>query len=240
METAQSTPRLVNWIGYLAITLFAALPLAVLMVRAGTWQQGLLLYALSCLGAAVLLLLAALLMLLPGYAHWRGAIGRRALLAVPGTLLLLALLAGRGDYPPIHDISTDIGDPPVFSAAIRERGSGANSLVVKEDTLEAQQAAYPDLATIRTQASIEAAFYRAAAIAREMGWDIYREDLNAGYIEAVDTTAIMGFRDDIVIRLRTNAGGTLVDLRSVSRVGVSDLGANAGRIREFIDRFNQE
>ena len=81
---------------------------------------------------------------------------------------------------------------------------------------------------------------RAGVIARELGWEIYREDLNAGYIEAVDTTAIMGFKDDIVIRLRTNAEGTLVDLRSVSRVGVGDLGANVSRINAFVEQFNTQ
>lgn len=238
MAQNQSTPRLVNWLGYLGITVLAAIPLSVVTVRSGMWQQGLLFYALSCLGAALLLALAIALMLLPGFSAWRGAIGQRAALAVPGTLLLLSLLGSRGDFPPIHDITTDTADPPAFSAALALRGDGTNSLKIHPETLEAQLAAYPELGTIHTDASIESAFYRAGAIARELGWEIYREDLNAGYIEAVETTAIMGFKDDIVIRLRTNAGGTLVDLRSVSRVGVGDLGANAARIGAFIERFN--
>lgn len=240
MTQNQSTPRLVNWIGYLGLTLLAALPLAVLTVRSGVWQQGLLLYALGCLGAALLLALAIVLMLLPRFAPWRGALGKRALLAVPGTLLLLSLLGSRGDIPPIHDITTDTNDPPVFTEAPAQRGAGANSLKIVPETIEAQLAAYPELATIKTGTSIESAFYRAGAIARELGWEVYREDLNAGFIEAVDTTAIMGFKDDIVIRLRTNADGTLVDLRSVSRVGVSDLGANAARISAFIEQFNAQ
>ena len=158
---------------------------------------------------------------------------RRALFTLPGAVLLLTLLAGRGDYPPIHDITTDTEDPPVFTAATERRGESSNSLEIVAETLSAQQAAYPDLGTIRTQEPIEAAFERAAATARALGWEIYREDLNAGVIEAVDTTLIMGFKDDVVIRLRTNAEGTLVDLRSVSRVGIGDLGANAKRIRQF-------
>lgn len=238
MTTQQSPPRLVSWIGYLGITVLAALPLAVLTVRAGTWQQGLLLYALSCLGAALLLLFAIVLMLLPRFAPWRRAISQRAVMTVPGTLLLLSALGSQGDFPSIHDITTDINDPPVFTAAAAQRGAGANSLKIKPETLETQLAAYPELATIHTAATIESAFYRASAIARELGWEIYREDLNAGYIEAVDTTTVMAFKDDIVIRLRTNASGTLVDLRSVSRVGIGDLGANAARINAFIEQFN--
>lgn len=237
MNTQQNTPRLVSWIGYLGLTLLAALPLAVLTVRAGAWQQGLVMYALACLGAAVLLVLAIVLMLLPRFAPSRAAIGQRAALAVPGTLLLLSILGSRGDYPPIHDITTDTNDPPVFTAARALRGPGSNSLVVDVETIAAQQQAYPGLTTLQTDASIESAFYRAQVIAGELGWDLTREDLNAGYIEAVDTTAIMGFKDDIVIRLRTNADGTLVDLRSVSRVGVSDMGANAARIQAFSSQF---
>jgi len=72
-----------------------------------------------------------------------------------------------------------------------------------------------------------------------MGWDIYHQDINAGVIEAVDTTTIMTFRDDVVIRVRSNAQGTLLDLRSVSRVGIGDIGANAKRIRAFQLKFDQ-
>jgi uncharacterized protein (DUF1499 family) len=82
-------------------------------------------------------------------------------------------------------------------------------------------------------------FDKAVQVATAMGWDIYLQDRNAGIIEAVDTTAVMGFRDDIVIRVRTNEEGALVDLRSVSRVGVGDLGANAKRIKAFLDAVQQ-
>lgn len=236
MSNKESTPGLINWIGYLAITLLIALPVAVLTVRSGAWQQGLLVYAISCLGAALLLLAAAIMMLLPKFAPWRGALAKRAVFALPGTIMLLSLMAG-GDYPPIHDITTDTADPPAFVMAPRERGDGSNSLDTKPETIEAQLAAYPDLETLVTPAPIEDAFTRARETAQALGWEIYNEDLSAGVIEAVDTTAIMGFQDDVVVRLRTNADGTLVDLRSVSRVGVSDLGANAARIRQFMDAF---
>lgn len=234
-EKQSSTP--VNWIGYLAATLLIALPLSVLTVRSGAWQQGLLLYALSCLGAAIILLLCLLLLCLPRFAAQRRAILSRGLLALPGTLLLLALLSSRGDVPPIHDISTDTVDPPVFSAAGEQRGKGSNSLAIKPEAIEAQREAYPDIATLVSADGLEDTFARSLRVARELGWEVYREDLNGGYIEAVDTTTIMGFKDDIVIRIRTNAEGTIVDLRSVSRVGVGDLGANAARIRRFAEAF---
>ena len=93
--------------------------------------------------------------------------------------------------------------------------------------------------SLLTPLPLEEAFNRALQIAAEMGWEVYRQDLNAGAIEAVDTTAIMSFKDDIIIRVRSNAQGTLVDLRSVSRVGEGDLGANAKRIQAFLEAFQR-
>ena len=239
MMQKEKSPALVTWIGYLAAVMLLALPLAVLTVRSGAWQQGLLLYAVACLGAALLLAILLVLLLLPRYAPWRGAILGRAALALPGTLLLLLLLANRGDHPPIHDITTDAVDPPLFTAAEAVRGPEANPLAIDPEVIEQQQAAYPDLDTLVTTLPIDEAFDRALAVARELGWEIYHEDRSAGVIEAVDTTPIMGFSDDIVIRVRSNAEGTLLDLRSVSRVGVSDLGANARRIGTFQQAFQQ-
>lgn len=232
-QTTTRTPTPLNWLGYIAITLLIALPVSVLMVRSGAWQQGLMVYALSCLGAALLLSLAVLGLLLPRFALWRKAIAGRALLLLPGTALLLILLGSRGDIPPIHDISTDLQDPPVFTVAPQQRGEHSNSLDIDPETINQQREGYPDLQTTLSGLDIDEAFDRAVAVATTMGWEIYHQDRNAGVIEAVETTTVMGFKDDIVIRLRTNADGTLIDLRSVSRVGISDLGANAARIRAF-------
>lgn len=235
----QHRPALLNWLGYLAAALLLALPAAVLTVRAGAWQQGLLIYAIACAGAALVLLLAVLLMLLPRFAPWRKALGGRALIALPGALLLLSLL-GAGQYPRIHDISTDLQDPPVFTAAEQQRGPDSNSLETDPATIALQAQAYPDLQTLRTTMDYDELFEQAVRAATDMGWDIYLQDRNAGVIEAVDTTAVMGFKDDIVVRMRTNQEGALVDVRSVSRVGVGDLGANAKRIDAFLASLQQQ
>jgi uncharacterized protein (DUF1499 family) len=71
----------------------------------------------------------------------------------------------------------------------------------------------------------------------EFGWKQAAADRQAGRIEATDTTAMYGFKDDVVIRIRPRGEGSLIDLRSVSRVGQSDLGANAARIQAFMERF---
>ena len=130
MTTPAKNPAAINWIGYLAITLLVSIPLAILTVRSGAWQQGLLLYAIGCAGSALLLLVALLFLVMPRFAPWRSALRVRALFAIPGTLLLLSLLAGRGDYPPIHDITTDRQNPPQFVTAAKVRGNGSNSLAL--------------------------------------------------------------------------------------------------------------
>ncbi|MDO8862227.1 DUF1499 domain-containing protein [Haliea sp. E1-2-M8] len=240
MQQSPGSSRLLTVLTYLALALLLALPLAVLMVRAGLWQQGLMLYAISCLAAAVVLLLLVLLLALPRYRQRSRQIWLGAALVLPGTLLFLSVLATRGYYPPIHDITTDLSDPPVFTHATTLRGPDSNTLAVKPDTLGVQREAYPDLESLRSERSASNAYRHALEVAAGLGWDIVWQDPESAYIEAVDTTAIMAFKDDIAIRVRSTAEGSVIDLRSVSRVGVGDIGANAKRIRAFIAAFKQE
>ena len=97
--------------------------------------------------------------------------------------------------------------------------------------------AYPELSGLESSLAPSAAFDRALVVVRELEWEIYHEDRGAGIIEAVDTTSFMAFKDDVVIRIRPLPGGSLLDLRSVSRVGKGDIGANAKRINAFIAAF---
>ncbi|MFU8763086.1 MAG: DUF1499 domain-containing protein [Haliea sp.] len=240
MPQSSGSSRLLSALIYLALALLLALPLAVLTVRAGLWQQGLLLYAISCLAAAIILLLLMVLLALPKYRQRSRQIGLGALLALPGTLLFLSVLGTRGDYPAIHDITTDLNDPPVFTHAPDLRGPSSNSLAVKPDTLGVQREAYPDLTSLRSERSASNAYRHALEVAAGLGWDIVWQNPESGTIEAVETTAIMAFKDDIAIRIRSAAEGSVIDLRSVSRVGVGDIGANAKRIRAFIDAFKQQ
>lgn len=228
--------RWIRWPGYAAWFFFALVPLSIMMVRSGNWKQGLVIYALAGLLSIVILAVLAVLSLIPRLQPQRGSILKRALPALPGAALLLVALSGES-VPAIHDISTDLKDPPVFEAAPTLRGPDTNSLALKPDTFEEQQRAYPDVRTIRSPRSYASSYNLALTTARSMQWEITREDGNAGFIEAVASTALMNFKDDIVIRIRTNADGSLVDLRSVSRVGISDMGANAKRIRAFTETF---
>lgn len=240
MNQTNGMPGLVSRTRYIALALLVLLPLSVILVRAGAWQLGLLLYAIACVGSTLLVLLSIALLLLPRFAPWRKAIIRHAFFALPGTLLLLGLVSGGGDSPRIHDITTDTADPPTFTMAAQQRGEEANSLQIDPAVTAAQLAAYPDIKTLTSAQPIDEVFRRALQTATDLGWDIYYQDRETGIIEAVDTTSIMAFKDDIVIRVRSGDQGTHVDLRSVSRVGEGDIGANAKRIREFREAFQQQ
>lgn len=233
----ENLPAPLRWLGYLAWAFLVLIAVAVALVRAGVWQQGLLIYAVACLLSTVALLIFAITFLLPRFSQRRGAILTRALPAIPGLALLVAGILGSQGIPPIHDISTDLQDPPTFDAVRELRGDDSNPLDAGEKVRQLQRAAYPDISTLRVNDSVDSAFERSRDIAETLGWDVVAADEAAGRIEAVATTAIMGFRDDVVIRIRGDAGTTLIDLRSVSRVGQSDLGANAKRIRRFLAAY---
>lgn len=240
MNQTYEMPGLVRRMRGLALTLLLLLPLSVIAVRAGAWKLGLPLYALACLGSTLLVIVSIALLLMPSFAPWRKAIVRHAFFAVPGTLLLLALVGSGGDAPRIHDITTDTVNPPTFTMAAEQRGEGANTLDIDPNVIAQQQAAYPDITTLTSPLPVDEVFRRAQQTASDLGWEIYHQNREVGVIEAVDTTRIMGFKDDIVIRVRAGPQGTEVDLRSVSRVGEGDLGANAKRIRAFGEAFQQQ
>ncbi|MEQ8951891.1 DUF1499 domain-containing protein, partial [Parvibaculum sp.] len=146
-----------------------------------------------------------------------------------------AMIAG-SQVPRIHDISTDLDNPPSFEAAVAARGENANPLdrATPADLAELQRQAYPDIATLVTGKDTDAVFAAALETAREMEWDILASDPETGLIEATATTAVMNFKDDVAIRVTETDAGAAVDVRSVSRVGESDLGANANRIRTYL------
>lgn len=139
-------------------------------------------------------------------------------------------------YPRIHDISTDLDHPPQFVAVVPLRGGAVAS---GGAAVAAQQLkAYPDLKTLILSVPMPQAFQSALETAKEMGWQIVAQVPAEGRIEATDTTLWFGFKDDIVIRLFPAGDRTLVDLRSVSRVGISDVGTNARRIRTFLAKMS--
>ncbi len=141
----------------------------------------------------------------------------------------------------IHDITTDTENPPVFVSILALRKDAPNSATYGGPEIAAQQhAAYPDIRTLVSDLSPSQAFERAGSVARRIGWKIVDENQAEGRIEATATTRWFGFKDDVVIRIAPSAdNGSRVDIRSVSRVGRSDLGTNARRIRDFLKKFSE-
>lgn len=139
--------------------------------------------------------------------------------------------------PPIHDVTTDMIDPPGFSAEVmRARAAvpDGNGAAVDASAMAQQREAYPEIAYVITGIDQQHAFEGALALAREQGWKIGRTDPQAGVIEAAAESFWYGFVDDIVVRVRAEGSGARIDMRSVSRVGRSDLGANARRMRIYL------
>lgn len=142
--------------------------------------------------------------------------------------------------PRIHDITTDTENPPEFVAILRLIRSDENSPVYGGAEVAAQQLkAYPDIVPLLLPAPTDQAFEKALAVGRRLGWQIIDADKGRGRIEALDTTFWFGFKDDVVIRLKQKNSGSRVDIRSKSRIGVSDLGKNAERIRKFLSAMKE-
>ena len=185
--------------------------------------------------------------------HWLHRLSRRAVAgaAAQGLGLLVGLVIGllvvglpwnmkrtAQQVPPIHDITTDTQDPPRFVAILPFRKNAPDSAEYEGAVIAAQQqAAYADLRPLVLNVSLEQAFSKALATARDMGWEIVEAKPAEGRIEATDTTFWFGFKDDVVVRVKPADQGSRIDVRSVSRVGKSDVGTNARRIRAYIERL---
>lgn len=154
-----------------------------------------------------------------------------------GALYLGSAVLSAFTVAPIHNVSTDIEDPPEFTVAASLRSETDNSLVYDSETIgPLQREGYPDLGPLVLDMPRDRMYELVRGILIDMGFELTREDPEQGEIEAVATTFFFGFKDDLVVRLRETGAGTRMDVRSVSRVGVVDLGANAERIFEIVGR----
>lgn len=212
-----------------AVALGVALGYRTGVVGLGALVKGIQISTIGAVAGAVLALLALVLLAWAGQAGAR----RKALVVAPP----LSLVAQARGLPLIHDISTDTRHPPQFHAIVSLRGEAFNSLDYNPANAAEQQRGYPDLAPLLLPATPPAqAFVQAERAARALGWSIASAAPQEGRLEATDRTPLMGFQDDIVVRIRAGNGGrgSVVDVRSASRVGLSDVGTNARRIRTFL------
>lgn len=142
--------------------------------------------------------------------------------------------------PRIHDISTDTNNPPQFVALLSVRQAAPNGADYAGDVIaKLQHRAYPDIKSLKVGATPDQTFERALNVVKSLGWKIASADKGQHRIEATDTTYWFEYKDDVVIRITASPDGSVVDVRSMSRVGKSDLGMNAKRIRLFFERLKE-
>ncbi len=177
----------------------------------------------------------------PRFLRWIGMLAAIVYAGWIGTFVVAAL-----SVPAIHDISTDLADPPAFRVlALRADNLDAvpgegeeemQGLNPQQRWVVVHQKAYGDIRSVRINEPVPSVIAKAERLAKARGWDVAISLPDEGRLEATETSAFFRFKDDIVLRVKpTETGeGSIVDMRSVSRVGVSDLGVNAKRVRSFL------
>ncbi|WP_051305910.1 DUF1499 domain-containing protein [Desulfogranum mediterraneum] len=234
-----------GWLVWLQGLLLAVIAGGLVGLRFGLfpWRAVLLSLALACLGMAIVGFLSLLLLYLDlkrgRQQRLKSSLLAVALSALPVAAVLVMGVRG-SDLPPIHDISTDMENPPALLAARQLRRPGDNPLGYGGAEVARQQAAaygeVQPLFSVLPQATV---YHSCRELVREFGWQLVSEDAAQGRLEAVATTPLLGFKDDVVILVQATGQGSRVDLRSASRVGVSDFGANAARIAAFLNRLQE-
>ena len=228
---------MIVWLRPLAMLLaLAALLMLALSgpgVRFDVWsyRTGLTVFRWTAYVAIAAALVAAIALAIPKV-RARGLVLPMAALVIGLAVLYVPLqfLQRARAVPPINDITTDTENPPRYMTASRAY-PGA-------EFARQQRAAYPDIAPVLLPQPPREAFAKAVAAAEAMSWEVVGRDAAAGTIEAVDTTKWFGFKDDIAVRVTpTPEGGSRIDIRSKSRVGRSDIGTNARRIRAYAERL---
>lgn len=232
--------KFVFLVGWIAL---AALPVGALGHRFGLWGL-----ATGTAGVFSGIVLATIVLVLGIAAlvfvrrHRRLADRMPALIGLAaGTVVLVVTgsqYAKAVSLPTTNDVATDRFDPPAFEHLAASSAPGANLLDYTREEARVQAEGYPDLSGIRVSGGVGENLVKAAAVARALGWEVVSEDAGNGSLEATATTFWFGFQDDLAIRVRREGGGTVVDLRSASRVGLHDLGANAERIRAFLELWD--
>ena len=161
------------------------------------------------------------------------------LLSTIAIAIPLSMLNKGKSVPPIHDISTDLVNPPEFVAIAPLRADAPNPVeYAGVEAATQQRAAYPELQTLNYPQSKSELVEATKQVIDHLGWQLVNIDADQGIVEATDRTMWFGFKDDVIVRITDNGSKRLVDIRSKSRVGGSDLGKNAERIHGFIEELD--
>lgn len=187
---------------------------------------------------AALALVLGLLALLIGRGQELPSRGK-LLAGLVASLALVGFLASRpassGDVPAIHDVTTDLANPPQFET-LKLRADNLAGAGTVENWRKLHSGAYGDIRTIEIPRPVAAVTADAARLVQQQGWDLVKSDPARGHIEATASVSYIRFHDDVVLRITPTADGkgSRVDMRSVSRIGISDFGVNAKRVRAFL------
>ena len=204
------------------------------------WDFG---FGFQLLRWGVYIAFAGILFAIIGIIQTRPSTNRRGLVLSLVSLITAVIVIGiplsyyrtAKQVPPIHDIATDTNNPPQFRALLPLRREAPNGSVYGgEQVASLQKKAYPDIQTFHSPLPLDSLYHYALISAQNMGWQIIVAEPDSGRVEATDETFWYGFKDDIVLRVKPDSVGSKVDIRSVSRVGRSDVGKNARRIRAYL------
>jgi uncharacterized protein (DUF1499 family) len=241
--------------GWLILLLGIGAPLAFVVAAGGSglglwgWQAGL--GAIPWIvGAALLTLIIAIVGIILDRRKGRKTRWPLLGLGLAGTIGFFVYLTGyispMLSLPAIHDITTDLADPPQFSAlTLREDNwdniPGADDgemrgMNPRQRWATLHQEAFSDIRSVRIDQPVAEVIEKAKRLAEDRGWEIVSVEPASGHLEATDTVSLFRFKDDVVIRARAaeNGAASIIDMRSVSRVGVHDLGVNSQRVRKFL------
>lgn len=164
-----------------------------------------------------------------------------ALLALVAVAMPVSMMSKASAVPPIHDITTNVNNPPEFVAIAPLREGAPNPVSYEGGEVTKQQIeAYPEIKTQLFPQAVDEVYSAAERAIEALGWERVTEGALPNTLEATDTTTWFGFKDDVVVRLTAKNDDTLVDVRSKSRVGRSDLGKNAERIGVFLAELRKQ
>ena len=234
METPSRVAVVAQRLGFAGVVLVVLGPL-LNRVPGVPPMAGFLTFALGLLDGLLALLIGAIALWITRPSA--GVAGRGQALTGAGIglalfVVVIGINSGGMGGPRINDITTDTEDPPAF-VAIAARESERDYGYPGAEFAVQQRTAYPDVVSFELAMPPAEALAAARQAALELGWEIVDEDPATGRLEATHTTAIFRFVDDVVVRIRPGGAGSLVDMRSKSRDGKGDVGANAARIRAF-------
>ncbi len=229
------------WVGFLDALIALALVLAGLIGAHFGFAAplvGFQLFLIGLLFGVLALILGLIGLFRTRRPQWQHAHGRAVVASYLGailTALLVYLAMGAFGYPAINDITTDFDNPPQFvHAQSLPQNHGRNLAYDKAKYAQRQQQGYRALEPLKLSMDPDAAFREASMLASEMhGWRVTYTDAKSRSLEGVATTRLFRFKDDFVIQVRPASSGSLVEMRSKSRDGEGDVGANYKRIENF-------